>query len=62
MEVSPCKYCKRRYPRCHAVCKEYRKWKAKRDDEREARMMEAETREVQITSIERTRKKYNHRR
>lgn len=62
MEAAPCKDCQRRNPRCHAVCEDYRAWKAKRDDEREARMMEAETREVQITSIARTKKKYNHRR
>jgi hypothetical protein len=62
MESAPCKDCQSRNPRCHAVCESYRTWKAKRDDERESRMIESETREVQITSIERTKKKYNHRR
>ena len=62
MESAPCKDCQSRSPRCHAVCEAYRKWKADRDEEREARLIEAATREVQITSIERTKKQYNHRR
>lgn len=47
-----CKGCTERHPGCHAVCEEFKAFKAQKDAERESRRMEYE---AETDAAERTR-------
>ena len=37
MRMAPCKDCEDRYPACHDLCSQYRRWVAERDEIKQKR-------------------------
>jgi len=59
---SPCHFCEKRYPACHGQCEEYKVWKARMIEIREASHIERENNRA-ISNLHFDRyTKLNHRR